>query len=79
MFVEILASIFVFAKIFASIFVYFLMIFSRKAKINFREICAKIRKRKFSFQPYFRSTKMMRLRNTTKKYFAFAILLRSNT
>jgi hypothetical protein len=54
-FMKIFASIFVFAKIFASIFakifVYFRMIFSRKTKINVREIFAKIRKRKFSFQP----------------------------
>jgi hypothetical protein len=43
-------------KIFASIFVifvYFRMIFSRKEKINFHEIFAKIRKWKFSFQPCF--------------------------
>ncbi len=40
-----------FAKIFV-ILVIFVRKFSRKAKINFREIFAKIRKRKFSFQPY---------------------------
>jgi hypothetical protein len=37
-------------KIFV-IFVTFRKFFSRKAKINFHEIFAKIRKRKFSFQP----------------------------
>jgi hypothetical protein len=39
-----------FAKIFI-IFVSFRELISRKAKINFRKIFAKIRKRKFSFQP----------------------------
>jgi hypothetical protein len=40
---------------FREIFVIFVTIrklFSRKAKMNFREIFAKIRKRKFLFQPY---------------------------
>jgi hypothetical protein len=45
----------IFAKVFAKtfvIFVTFRKLFSRKAKTNFREIFAKIRKQKFSFQPY---------------------------
>jgi hypothetical protein len=40
----------VFAKIFV-IFVTFCKLFSRNAKINYRKIFAKIRTRKFSFQP----------------------------
>jgi hypothetical protein len=39
-------------RFFSKIFVIFVRkLFSRKAKINFHEIFAKIRKRKFSFQP----------------------------
>jgi hypothetical protein len=41
----------IFAKVFANFFATFRKLFSRKAKKNFLEIFAKIRKRKFSFQP----------------------------